>query len=67
MDKDLARWIGLGVGIVGVVAAASSFSSKLNKVERTGLTLTGCAALVLAGYVLLNRIEDTAEQAARLV
>ena len=67
MNKDFMKWIGLGFTVVAVSTAAATFSNKLNKVEKTGLTLGSTLALLVAGYVLLNRIEDAADQAKRLI
>jgi hypothetical protein len=60
MNKDLVKLIGLGLTIYGVAAAASNFSTSLTRVEKTGLTLSSGVALFIAGYILIGRIEDTA-------
>lgn len=67
MNNDITNWLWFGLGVIGVFAAAKGFSKNLNKVEKTGLTLSGGAALAISGYVLLRRIEDTTNQGRRLL
>jgi len=66
MDKDLKNIIAFAFCIVGIFIAASSFSTKLETVEKKGLTVTSGLSLLLAGIWFYNRVEITAYQAKRL-
>lgn len=65
--KDLQPILGFGFTVLGLVAATNVFSSRLNSVQKQGLSLVSGVLLVAAAYTLVTRIEDTVDDARRLL
>ena len=67
MNNEVKNLIALGLGVAGVIAAASSFSSQLDTVQKKGLTLSSGIVLISVGLIFFYRLENTADQAKRLL
>lgn len=64
--SDIEKLIWLGVGVAGVAAAGTAFSTQLSKVEKTP-TIVGFVLLAGLGLTFLSRLEDTAGDARNLL
>jgi hypothetical protein len=64
--SELSKIVAVSLGVAGVIAAASVLKTRVKSVEEKGLTLTTGALLVIAGYTLYTRFEDTAEDLKQL-
>lgn len=59
-NLELQKLVGIGVSVIGLLAAGKAFTAQADTVERKGLNLLTVALLIGAGVTLVVRIEDSA-------
>jgi hypothetical protein len=64
--SDLSKIVAVGLGVAGVIAAAGVLKTSVKTVEEKGLTLTTGALLIIAGYTLYTRLDNTVEDLKEL-
>jgi uncharacterized membrane protein HdeD (DUF308 family) len=66
-SNDIQKLIGVTLGIAGVVAAGKALQSRVNSVEKQGLTCVTGALLVVAAITFFSRLDQTAGEVKELL